>query len=197
MATEMCLSGRQSVEIAPVTTVRRADGALVDNVMAGLREVRGHVHILFPHQDGGGDWQAARRDRCAPSIVELARRASTDAGWSNLRIVPVVPVREMEAWPLADPQAIATALGIAAPIEDLDLPARPEDVESIRDPKQVLERIAFIGLRARRRKRRRLNQAPYLSGIAERIDLVRLRRVPAFQRLEEDFREALVQLGYL
>ncbi len=46
-----------------------------------------------------------------------------------------VPVEELEAWLLADPEAIAKALGLEKP------PKVPRNTESIPSPKEFLERV--------------------------------------------------------
>jgi hypothetical protein len=106
----------------------------------------------------------------------------------------VVPVRETEAWTLADGDALRGAFGTTLGDTSLGLPYPPHKVESIRDPREVLHEAL---LRVVGRPHRRRRPAQFLEAIGIRVGLQQLRRVPAFARLDDDLRDALHRLGYL
>jgi hypothetical protein len=106
-----------------------------------------------------------------------------------------VPVRETEAWALVDGDALRAAFGTVLEDERLGIPSRCREVESISDPKHVLEQ-AFANVMGSGRRRKR-KAAAFMDAIGERVQLTLLRQVPAFQRFEQELGAALTRLGYL
>ncbi|MEV7861753.1 DUF4276 family protein [Streptomyces hirsutus] len=98
------------------------------------------------------------------------------------RIVALVPVRETEAWMLADPAALKEA----APARDTAWEV-PHDVEKAADPKAVL-RTALGGRRDAERDFGRLGQA---------VALESLRKVPAYRAWTAELRRAMEGLRFL
>ena len=98
------------------------------------------------------------------------------------RIVALVPVRETEAWMLADPEALEEA----APTRDATWEV-PYDVEKVADPKAVLK-TALGGRRAPERDFDRLGQT---------VTLDALRKLPAYRRWTDELRTALERERFL
>ena len=162
-----------------------------ERVAAAASNAAGAWNLLFVHADGAGDPAGARA-----SAVEPACRAVESKQGARGRCVAVVPVRETEAWALADGEALRAAFGSVLDDSGLGLLARPRDVESVADPKQVLRR-ALQAARPRSRRRRRIGLKEYLEPIGERVDLECLRQVPAFSCCREDTRAALQRLAII
>ncbi|AJE82125.1 MULTISPECIES: DUF4276 family protein [Streptomyces] len=98
------------------------------------------------------------------------------------RIVPTVPIRETEAWLLADGPLLASLPGADRAL----IPSSPHEAEKVPDPKALLSRIL------RGRDTRQLAQH-----LGERADLDRLRRLPAYQQWCADLTAALKELHFL
>lgn len=141
----------------------------------------GAITILFIHADGGGDAVAARKERIDPAKELLAQTVAPDLPYG---IVGVVPVRETEAWALADKDVLVSELGV----NRSELALLSTNVEQIPDPKAALAEL--IEARARRRSRRRQGQA-LPAALGERVRLERLRSVPAFKEFETELLETL------
>lgn len=159
-----------------------------------LESVRGNANTLvlvFVHADGAGDWERALVEQCLPGVEGI--RATHPA---RIRGVPVVPVRETEAWALVDGDAIRSVFGSRLADPELGLPERPALAEAVTDPKR---RLAEVLERARPRsvRRQRDRHEGYLGLLGDEIALDRLRCLEAFQRLEADTRAALLDLGVL
>ena len=88
------------------------------------------VGILFLHTDGNGNAAQSRERRIDPAFARVHRNHP------NLGLVPIVPVKETEAWALADSEALAQSLGIRA------LTTKICRLERMHDPKATLYRIA-------------------------------------------------------
>lgn len=95
-----------------------------------------------------------------------------------------VPVRETEAWMLADEDAFRRAFEIER------APELPRDPEAELDPKKTLEKtIRDLGAPMRRR-----GAQDYYALLGAEVDPEALRRLPAFRRFEADLRAAIAQL---
>ena len=133
--------------------------------------------VLFVHRDAEGQAPDLRRGEISDALRG-----------SNIRHIPVIPVRMTEAWLLADETAIRSAAGNPNGTEDLNLPD-VRRLETLPDPKKVL-RDALTrasGLNARRRSRlsvgRRVQLIPnYID------DYSSLQVLSAFRLLQEDIR---------
>jgi Domain of unknown function (DUF4276) len=181
---EICLEASSrivEVVIEHVQADHQRPAAIADALMSA-----GKFDLLLYHHDGSphGTSQAKVTEVCS----SLARERREP-------VVPVVPVRETEAWMLADPDAVASLLGVRpASMTTSGFPVRAKDVEEVADPKQLLksamESCAGHGTGLR------IPKQDLFLVLAERIDLDRLREVPSFARWWTDMTEALVKMGY-
>jgi hypothetical protein len=146
------------------------------------------IDLVFLHADGGNEPERARRERIDPVVGEI----HVDR---LLQLVPVVPVRETEAWLLADPEAIRSTFGTTRSIGELGLPANAGEVEHVADPKALLETAyqRTVGPRRRRRRATRGHEG-FFALLGEQVALARLQDLPAFRRFEADLISALRQL---
>lgn len=159
-------------------------------ILEAAREARGAYGILFIHTDGAGDPDSALKERVQPAAQWIAHELTREYE----RTVAVVPVRETEAWALVDGDALRAAFGTMLDDMSLGIPRRPREVERVLNPKQILNQ-AFANVIGTRRLKKKKAEA-FLDAIGERVRLVRLREVLAFQRFERDLQAALLGLGY-
>jgi hypothetical protein len=137
--------------------------------------VADECNLLFIHADGNGDAERARTERVAPGAAAVAARHP------EILIIACVPVRETEAWLLADSAAFVRVLGRAVPVD------LPKDPESLRDPKQALRDVLTAASAG-------VGPVELLERFGQEITLDALRRLSAFRRLESDLDEALSRL---
>lgn len=143
--------------------------------------------ILFIHADSDGNAQDARTQRIEPALKQLeAEKSIQGIG------VAVIPIREMEAWAIADGDTIRSVFGTLLDNRALGLPSSNRSVEQVANPKSVLQ-SAFNATRPSSRRMRQ-GTSPYLSMIGEQISLSALRTVPSFQSLDDELRAALQRL---
>lgn len=171
------------VEVLPVPRPRR-----IDNVCAAARERLDSLSMVFYHYDGTADVDSARQQYWRPMAAK----------WQQLPgdrdLVPVVPVREMEAWALADVEALREVVGSDWVRRSVFQADRLPDVERLEDPKLTLKKICARG------HGRRLDTPPakqYLPRIAELISLEKLRAVPSFRQWSTDTVDALRRMRFL
>jgi Domain of unknown function (DUF4276) len=100
----------------------------------------------------------------------------------NSRLIGLVPVRETEAWILADQTAL---LALGGGVDVTGLPTSPAGVERLADPKVVLKQA--LGRRA---------VDDVFEFIGLNISLDRLAQVPAYQQFLIDLTTALKELNF-
>jgi hypothetical protein len=103
---------------------------LVGRIVESTRDLPCHLLFIQHDADGPapGPWSEAIKE-----AVREARQLANDLPPT----VPVVPVREMEAWLLTEEMAIREAAGNPRGTDELHLP-RIHEIESCLDPKAAL-----------------------------------------------------------
>lgn len=188
-------SGRGVLELADVI-VLQPDGderglSREQQIAAAARRNAGAFHILCVHADAGGNAIRAREQQVSPGL-ELAL-AELGSGYQG---VPIIPIREMEAWTLVDGNALRRAFRTTLSDQALGVVVRPRDCERIGDPKAALDR-AYEQTLSGSRRGSNTTAAGVLQLIGEFVRLDLLRQVPAFDAFREDLVRALRLLGYL
>ncbi|MFP4394514.1 MAG: DUF4276 family protein [Anaerolineales bacterium] len=190
------LLARYGVEILDPHVVNgdiHSRATLQEQIVAAAKETRGY-HILIVHQDADApDQERALQERIQPGL-DLAQQ---EPEHYQQDIVPLIPVRMIEAWMLADPVALCQAIPSCPTPDELNLPHKPEQVEHISDPKAELARITRIYQTRRRRSRSRSYLAKIQERLADEIAIERLKRVPAYQTFEQKFAQVLHELHFL
>lgn len=158
-------------------------------VIEAAQLARGAWRIVFVHTDGAGDSERQRSVLVQPALDLLQQHCARDGVG-----VAVIPVRETEAWALADGDALRQVFGTTLDDTRLGLPA-PGAVESERWPKERLEKAFFAtGPSARRRRQ---GVSPLLNALGDTVALSRLRQLAGFRALETELRQALHALNIL
>lgn len=182
---EITLQSKRNVEIADEFITLPDLGPHLprhERIGKAVAPLAGKISVLFIHTDGQGNPVAARARLVQPAIEHIATMPRPP------RCVAVVPRQETEAWMLADPAALASALGI----NRNKLPAIPalSEIERTADPKRSLA-AARGAIRRRRMPDLDLRQ------IGETVDLSLLRRLPAFKSLQVELLAAVRGLGLI
>ncbi len=151
-------------------------------LLAAARFAHGY-RILVIHRDA----DAATTDK-AKRKNELALKRVKQASANGIAvcsaIVHLVPIREMEAWLLADPDALRKVFDLDADTDLSDVPKHAREVEAIRDAKQRLNQVMT-------RIAPNANLEDIYETLAEAISLERLRQLSAFQEFERDLKRVL------
>ena len=166
-----------AVDVADAVVIRDRGGpAPIPAVVAALRRNAGSFNVVIFHHDGGSDVDRVEREWIRP-MREAWSSADVPAP-----IVFVIPVRESEAWALADPDAIRRVYGVSWDNVRLGVPDNPRDVRRIADPKSVLTAISkAVGGRG----------THYYARLGELVDLGRLAAVDAFAQWCDDMSHVL------
>lgn len=164
--------------LAPIFRIGRREKS-DDALLAKIREAaeQSAVDVVCLHQDADS---RSRYDAVMAGKLALCEKARAKAG-SRFGCVPIVPLRETEAWALADPSALCVALGIRQlPSGWMERVRLPEDIQQ---PKEVLK--GLVG--EVRRRRQSLQPLPQLG---ELVSIEALDRLPAFRTARSAFEAA-------
>ncbi len=163
---------------AGIDAPRGAEGGRAEKIAAAIDDWWGACTLFVIHTDGAGDPAGARKN-CVEPGIEAARSTREEAPFP---VAACIPVREIEAWMLADPEAFRTILG------ESSVPVCPADPERELDPKATLHRILKEG--GVRRPPERIH-----AFFGERVRLEALRSLPAFRAFETELVAALHALA--
>lgn len=174
------LCRNDAVEISAVISLP-IEGPLVSGVCAEAVRAASEATLYFYHYDGSANLQQETQKYWDPLI----------AAWPPLSqpLVRVVPVREMEAWAVADVTAVAAVAGrrpAASDVFEHHFLATPE---RLTDPKKTLRALVSQG-----RRRRTPGPEMYLRELADTASLEVLDRLPSFIRWLSETSDALRKL---
>ncbi|XVV11663.1 DUF4276 family protein [Actinoplanes sp. CA-131856] len=178
---DLCLTEFEDpVDVDQVSSLRRHQRPPnIPEILDLLTENADTFHLVFVHRDQGANENRVSQEWVAP--LTRAWGARTE------RLIPVIPVRETEAWLLADGDALRASLGVRWSDAEMGVPGRPKDVEAIVDPKVPIRRLE---------QRRNRSIEDFFEEIAEAVSLDVLREVPSFAAFERQTINALADMGY-
>lgn len=167
-----------------------------EDILAVARKATGS-HLLFVHADADHlTWTKALSERVLPGISLVQERLT--AGEAVCRdLVPVIPVQMVEAWMLADPEALRATVGTVLSPDELGIPMQAHEIEGEARPKERLAAIMRAAYAQRPRRRRSVNIGDLYQPLADQVSLERLNRLPAYRQLVGDLTTALTSLGFI
>lgn len=143
--------------------------------------------ILFIHRDSDRESVANRKNEIENAVTEVF-------GDNSPVFICVVPVKMQEAWLLFDQSAIRRAAANPRGSVRLNLP-KLNSLERIANPKNILYNLLKDASELHGRHLRRLNFSHSASQVSQNIvDFSPLRRLSAFQLLENDIKQVVNQI---
>ncbi len=109
-------------------------------------------------------------------------------------VIPIITVRMVEAWLLADYDTLRKTLGTNLDAKDLNLPEKAKQVESFRDPKQAIDLVIRKIYPNQAHQWARIRGELYAK-LAPRIHLGQLEKLDAYKQFKEDLTNILLILG--
>lgn len=175
--------GKNIVEVLPIEVIdapKQKQGKGILEV--ALKSVGRHILIIHADADSR-TYEQAKAQSFIPGY-NLVQRTHLKV-CKNL--VAMIPVREVEAWMIADFEALQAVLETKATASDLGLPAKAKLVETNSDPKATLKQVVVRAYASRSRRHRSIsNWHEFYETLAQEIKLERLKEIPAFQRFVVD-----------
>ncbi len=166
-------------------------GSQAQKILAAAIEAQGY-HLLIVHTDADGPVSAQARTHQFEPGLELVRQA-VDVACQDL--LPVIPIQEIEAWLLADREALLKELGANQSVRELGIPPI-QQIEAIAQPKERLESIIRLANQSRSR-RRSIRREDLYEPLGEIVRLEKLAMLSAYNQFVVDLTEALTRLGVI
>jgi len=141
----------------------------------------------------GSMYNQAKTELFEPGYLLVQRRSMLIC--KNL--LPIIPVREREAWMLADIEVLQAVLNTSINAKKLGLPAKPMLVENISDPKSTLRQAAQKAYAHRPRRHREIDIEELYRELSQKIRLERLQLVPAYKEFVSELTRTLKTLNLI
>ena len=202
---EMIFAGRGEIVNVPAVTV--SNSSLRTGALEGAQRVLNAAatfydhDILVVHMDADAVSLSERREFNFMPGERLVQRAKDGNSSVCARLVPLIPMRTMESWILADVETLLTkVLGADKTVSEMKLPkpmkrlpVSASEIEKYTQPKEALDYIVEHAFATPRKWRR----SDIYDPMSELIRLERLRRLSSFRAFEGELKTALVQLGMI
>jgi Domain of unknown function (DUF4276) len=151
------------------------------------------VDILFFHADADSSTPTnALKRRYMPAKKLLEEERLNKSNLVN-QIVPIIPIRNIEAWLLADEKTLQKVLQFSIQLGVLKTISKPKQVETIQSKEEFNNLVAEVS----RLQNRRLRENDFYKPLGEQIDLTILESVPSYKRFKDDLEAALKDAGIL
>lgn len=109
-------------------------------------------------------------------------------------LTPVIPIRMIEAWMLADKELLKKEIGTDKSDNELGINRPPE---TIADPKSVIENAIRIATNHLPKRRQKLSISDLYAIIGDTISIVELERLDSYRRLQNVVRDTYKALNYM
>lgn len=173
---------------------KKFDEYFVDAVRDALNS---GAYLLIVHTDSDKDnYEERIAHKFVPAIETLRNSEDSDIRDYEQNIVPIIPIRMIEAWMLANKSIFKEEVGTTLPDSDLDITGDPERMS---DPKQKINNALKIA-KERSSRNRRLNIediSELYSPLGNKIPFQDLYRLNSYNMFTDNLRKGLKALGYL
>jgi hypothetical protein len=187
----------QVVDVLPVQVIQGIkQESRAEAILQAAKQSQGYQLLLIHSDADDRSASAALSERIQPGLDLVAQQPVNVELCRDL--VPIVPVTMIEAWMLADAEALCEIMRTEQSLQDLTIPTSPDAIERIAYPKDRLAQILRNASAYRSRRRRREHTVSELyEPLGQQIDLSKLGRLSAYQTFQEDLASALRFLHYI
>lgn len=109
-------------------------------------------------------------------------------------LTPIIPVRMIEAWMLADKELLKTEIGTTKSDSDLGI---NRDPETIANPKHAIEEAIRMAMDHLPKRRRKLSIAELYAIIGDTISIQELKKLDSYRKFQDAVRNTYRVLNYM
>ena len=176
-------------ELKPSKTGKSFPEFVVDASIEGMKY---GILVLAVHSDSDKDTlQERMQDKFFPAQQALDR---ADGNVVCKTLVPIIPIRMVEAWMLADTSLLKDEMGTSLSNAELGIHRAPE---SIANPKEIIETAISVAMRHRTKKRRTLTIADLYGILGDEVSIESLSRLPSYRSFFDSAVDSLRTIHYL
>lgn len=185
------------IEVIPPYLLRDIDRGntfsdlVIDASCKGIQQL-GALTVVV-HTDSDTDSYEERfQHKFVPALERLSEFAN-DENYCTI-ITPLIPVRMIEAWMLADKKLLKDEIG--TDLSDIEL-GIARDPEKIANPKAVISEAIRVATHGKSRRRQSLTISDLYGTIGASISLEELSRLASYRKFREWVEVTYRKLGYL
>jgi hypothetical protein len=177
-----------TVEFSWITIPRK--GSSHDNILSACTEAKDYHLVLFHRDSGSHSWNQAYQNHFISAMTVLNNDSKNQF---NRNLVPVIPVSETEAWMLCNKTILKEKIETNLSDNDLQLTYKINNIETIADPKSVIEHAITKHHETLTPKQRRyaVKIDDLYDSIASDIPISDLNNLNAFIKLKESLNSML------
>lgn len=183
-----------SIEVYEPEELTEKNGATYKDQILDLSIKYNYFHVICIHRDS----DSPTIDKTLQLIINPAFESVQRHHGDNCKnLVPIIPVQMTEAWMLADTELLRNKIGTKLTSAQLGLPNRINQIESISDPKYVINSaIRIAQSHSTKRRRHNLSISNLYSPISQEISIGHLEKLSSFLHFKEGVRESFKRLNY-
>lgn len=149
------------------------------------------IMALAVHTDADRDTYEQRlNNKIIPAQTSLNGR---DNNYCKI-LTPVIPVKMIESWMLADKELLKKEMGTTKSDKELGIKRNPE---SIANPKSVIEEAIRIATENLSRRRQKLSISDLYAIIGDTISLDELSKLDSYRKFQDAVRNTYRKLNYM
>jgi hypothetical protein len=182
----------QQVEVLTPIREHQKRSQLTKYILTGARNLN-YYDILCIHCDADNrSDRAYRKDVLDPALEAHAAAAKVEDIIEC--IVPIIPIRTLENWILADTVALKIMIGTNQTDQTLGLNYPPE---SYNDPKHAIKQAIIISQAQKSGRRTKVDISELYIPMGQEAALNELLKLPSFQKFYDAARASLVKMNLL
>ena len=186
------LLAETSIAIFPPIYIN-VKGKSIEKIFEAAQRAYGY-DILCIHADADDkNDEKAFAERISPAFEKIEK--APEALCKNL--VAIVPVYEIESWMLVDSQAFINEIGATMNEKELGFPKKAKQIESQKQPKQIIIKAIQIAYQRYPKRRNRPKIEQLYTPLSQKISLLELEKLPSYLKFQRAARQALVKLNFL
>jgi hypothetical protein len=187
---EVCIECPKDMEILDILPVKVIKSSFVEDVMNASRQSGITVLCVHVDADDSSD-EKVYRNKITPALLMIEKTEDDICK----TIVPIVPVQMTEAWMLSDKALLKKEIGTNMTDRDLGIDKEPERYS---DPKETIKNAIRIAQRNKQKRHRRdLNISDLYMSTGQSVSIEKLKRLPSYNKFQDNIRNALRKLNYL
>ena len=181
------------IEVYQPEHLRKEGNGFVEQIRGLVRKYP-YFHVICVHSDSdSSDMNNVLQNKITPAFIAV----NEIEGSACKNLVALIPVQMTEAWMMADLNLLKEKIGTNKSNEELGLPVRVNAIESISDPKNVINEALRVAQEEQSRRRKKLTISQLYSPISQELTIEQLEVLPSYKVFLENVRNSLRILNYL
>jgi hypothetical protein len=159
-------------------------GSSQDNILRACKEVKDHHCVIFHRDAGNSTWDEAYENHFMAAVKVIEEDQASEY---SKNLIPVIPVRETEAWMLVDKQLLKSKIETDLSDKELVLTYKVSTIENVGDPKRVIETaiLKHYETLTSKQKRYAVKISDLYDAIASEVSIPDLDNLTSFSKMKD------------